>query len=48
MFHNSGINSVTQSSLLKDGVHPNAKGYIKMFAAMKPVLDGMISASVVE
>lgn len=48
MFHNSGINSVTQSSLLKDGVHPNAKGYVKMFAAMKPVLDGMISASVVD
>lgn len=48
LFHTSGINSSTYSGLLKDGVHPNSKGYVKMFAAMKPIIDGLISASVVE
>lgn len=42
MFHNSGINANTLSSLLKDGVHPNTSGYKRMYAAMRAALANMV------
>ena len=42
MFHVSGINSATYSSLLSDGVHPNSTGYKRMYAAMRSTLSNLV------